>query len=67
MADAIVTAVESRLTQLGQYNGPGDGMYGPLVRDAVADYQIAHGLKVSGSLSPETLQSLGIEIDNDAN
>jgi len=33
---------------------------GPLVRDAVAKYQIATNQDVTGSLSPETLQSFGL-------
>jgi peptidoglycan hydrolase-like protein with peptidoglycan-binding domain len=37
-----------------------DGLFGPLTRDAVAKYQIAKHLNVTGSLSPDTLQSLGL-------
>ena len=40
MVDPTVTAVEKQLTQPGYYSGPIDGIYGPLVRDAVAKYQI---------------------------
>jgi Putative peptidoglycan binding domain len=60
MVDPTVTAVEKQLTQLGYYNGPVDGIYGPLVRDAVAKYQIAMQLDVNGNLSAQTLQSLGL-------
>src|SRR5947199_3622234 len=59
-ADATVQAVQTQLTQLGFYNGPVDGIFGPATRDAVANYQIANQLNVTGSLSPETLQSLGL-------
>ena len=60
MVDPTVTAVEKQLTQQGYYSGPIDGIYGPLVRDAVAKYQIATNQDVTGSLSPETLRSFGL-------
>jgi hypothetical protein len=34
---------------------------GPTTRDAVAKVQIANELNVTGSLSPDTLQSLGLQ------
>jgi len=58
--DSTVTAVQTQLTQLGYYSGPVDGIFGPLTRDAVAKYQMAKQLNVAGSLSPDTLQSLGL-------
>src|SRR5437016_12167616 len=58
--DPTVSAVQTDLTQKGYFNGPIDGIYGPATRDAVAKYQIAKGLDVTGSLSPDTLQSLGL-------
>jgi hypothetical protein len=60
VADATVQAVQTQLTQLGYYNGPVDGIFGPTTRDAVAKYQIDNQLDVTGSLSPDTLQSLGV-------
>jgi hypothetical protein len=59
-ADATVQAAQTELTQLGYYNGPVDGIFGPATRDAVAKYQISNQLDVTGSLSPDTLQSLGL-------
>jgi hypothetical protein len=59
-ADATVQATQERLAQLGYYNGPVDGIFGPTTRDAVAKYQIDNQLDVTGSLSPDTLQSLGV-------
>jgi len=59
-ADSTVQAVQTELTQLGYYNGPVDGIFGPTTRDAVAKYQIDKQLDVTGSLSPDTLQSLGV-------
>jgi hypothetical protein len=59
-ADPTVEATQEQLAQLGYYNGPVDGIFGPTTRDAVANYQIANQLNVTGSLSPDTLQSLGL-------
>ena len=58
--DDTVQAVQTLLTQLGYYTGPVDGIFGPTTRDAVANYQTARQLDVSGSLSAQTLQSLGL-------
>jgi putative peptidoglycan binding protein len=55
-----VQAVQMQLARLGYYNGSIDGIFGPSTRDAVAKYQIANQLNVTGSLSPDTLQSLGL-------
>jgi hypothetical protein len=57
---ATVQAVQTRLLNLGYYNGSIDGIFGPSTRDAIAKYQIANQLDVTGSLSPDTLQSLGL-------
>jgi hypothetical protein len=63
-ADPTVQAAQTRLIQLGYYNGSVDGVFGPATRDAVAKYQIAKQLNVTGSLSPDTLQSLGLSQAN---
>jgi hypothetical protein len=63
VADSTVEATQERLAQLGYYNGPVDGIFGPATRDAVAKYQIDNQLDVTGSLSPDTLQSLGLPPD----
>jgi hypothetical protein len=60
MRDPAVTAVQTQLKQQGYYNGPVDGIFGRLTRDAVAKYQINKHLDVTGSLSTETLQSFGL-------
>jgi hypothetical protein len=60
MRDETVATVQTDLSQQGYYGGPVDGIYGPATRDAVAKYQIAKHLDVTGSLSPDTLQSLGL-------
>src|SRR5262245_9741735 len=58
---AEVQSVQMQLARLGYYNGSIDGIFGPSTRDAVAKYQIANQLNVTGSLSPDTLQSLGLQ------
>ena len=62
VADTTVEATQERLAQLGYYNGQVDGIFGPTTRDAVAKYQIDNQLDVTGSLSPDTLQSLGVPL-----
>jgi putative peptidoglycan binding protein len=57
---STVQAVQTQLLEFGYYNGSIDGVFGPSTRDAVAKYQIANQLNVTGSLSPDTLQSLGL-------
>jgi len=57
---ATVQAVQTQLFNLGYYTGSIDGVFGPTTRDAVAKYQIANHLTVTGSLSPDTIQSLGL-------
>ena len=56
----MVQTVQMQLAKLGHYNGSIDGVFGPSTRDAVAKYQIANQLNVTGSLSPDTLQLLGL-------
>jgi Putative peptidoglycan-binding domain-containing protein len=60
VADPTVSAVQTQLAQQGYYTGPVDGIFGPETRDAVAKYQIAKQLDVTGSLSAQTLQSFGL-------
>jgi hypothetical protein len=57
---ATIQAVQRQLLSLGYYDGSIDGVFGPSTRDAVANYQIANHLNVTGSLSPDTIQSLGV-------
>ena len=64
-ADPTVQATQMELTELGYYNGPVDGVFGPTTRDAVARYQTTKQLNVTGSLSPDTLQSLGIMMNSE--
>ena len=57
---STVGAVQSDLSREGYYRGVIDGVYGPQTRVAITRYQSNHGLQVTGSLTPATLQSLGV-------
>jgi Putative peptidoglycan binding domain len=58
--DPNVTAVQTDLKKLGYYRGTIDGLFGRDTRDALARYQTDHHLAVTGTLTTETLQSLGV-------
>lgn len=47
VAEDVVT-IQRRLTQLGLYDGPVDGVVGPRTREAIARYQQREGLPVTG-------------------
>ena len=55
-----VQAIQTQLFNLGYYSGSIDGVFGPTTRDAVARYKNTDHLNVTGSLSPDTLTSLGL-------
>ena len=54
----MVSAVQADLAREGYYRGVIDGVYGPQTRVAITRYQSKHGLRVTGSLTPATMQSL---------
>jgi N-acetylmuramoyl-L-alanine amidase len=58
--DPNVIAVQKDLANLGYYQGSIDGIYGRNTRDAVGRYQTEHNLTVTGTLTSQTLQQLGI-------
>lgn len=58
--DPTVKAVQTDLANSGYYHGPIDGLYGRTTRDAVAKYQSDRHLAVTGTLTTQTLQSLGV-------
>jgi His-Xaa-Ser repeat protein HxsA len=57
----IATRVQISLTTLGYYNGPIDGIVGKNTRAALSKLQAAYGLPVSGTITPEVLDVLGIQ------
>jgi hypothetical protein len=58
--DSTVAAAQQRLAREGYYRGQIDGVLGPGTRAAIAQYQSNHGLHVTGALSSDTLQALGL-------
>lgn len=59
-ADTPMTVQEAqqRLVALGYRPGPVDGKSGPKTREALRLFQKDSGLKVTGSLDPETIRQL---------
>lgn len=50
------------LAALGFYDGPIDGIHGPLTKQAVQDAQKTYGMVITGRISPEMLQRLRNEV-----
>jgi hypothetical protein len=59
-ADSTLAAVQEQLARQGYYRGQIDGIFGPETRRAITRYQSNHGLRVTGDLTPDTLQALGL-------
>jgi hypothetical protein len=57
-AESTVATAQEQLAQQGYYRGEIDGVFGPETRRAVTRYQSDHGLRVTGSLSTDTLHAL---------
>jgi len=59
--DSPVADAQERLARAGYYHGQIDGVLGPETRHALLRYQSANGLELSGSLTRDTLRSLGMQ------
>ena len=59
MGNSTLKSVQNALQKEGLYQGPIDGITGPLTKEAIKAYQQANGLAVGG-LTHETLKALGI-------
>ncbi len=59
-SNPTVSAVQSELAKLGYYNGVVDGVLGDQTEAALARYQQDRDLSVTGTLNPDTVQSLGL-------
>ena len=59
-ANSTVAGAQDRLTQEGFYHGQIDGVLGPETRHAIVRYQTKHGLRISGELSNDTLNAMGL-------
>ncbi|MBT9311636.1 peptidoglycan-binding domain-containing protein [Leptothoe kymatousa] len=55
-----MAALQEALSINGFDPGPIDGSYGPLTRDAVADFQRVYDLDETGVAGPDTLDVLGL-------
>lgn len=60
-ANSTVAAVQDRLARDGYYRGQIDGVLGPETRHAILRYQSNHGLRVTGELTTDTLDALGLQ------
>ena len=56
----VSVQVQAVLQQQGYYNGPIDGIVGPGTEAAIAAYQQANGLRVTGTITHGLLNDLGI-------
>jgi len=58
--DQIVSEVQAQLRRDGYYNGPIDGVLGPMTREGIAAFQADNGLAVTSTVDEPTLSSLGL-------
>ena len=57
----LVATVQQELAREGYYRSQIDGTIGPDTRRAINRYQSDHGLRTTGTLTAETLHSLGLD------
>jgi hypothetical protein len=58
--NSVVSAVQSKLASLGYYHGATDGILGDQTEAALAQYQQDQDISVTGTVTAETLQALGL-------
>jgi His-Xaa-Ser repeat protein HxsA len=58
--EKIVRLVQIGLMAQGYYDGPLDGSVGPGTRSALRKFQAEHGISVTGTITPETLDALRV-------
>jgi peptidoglycan hydrolase-like protein with peptidoglycan-binding domain len=58
LSPRAISAVQHRLRQQGYYRGRADGVWGRGTEAAVARFQQAHRLEVTGRLNPDTARAL---------
>ncbi len=59
-ANSTIAGAQDRLTRDGFYSGQIDGVMGPETRHAIVRFQTKHGLRISGELTTETLDAMGL-------
>ena len=58
--DRVTVNVQEQLARAGYYDGPIDGLLGPMTREAIAAYQADNGLAVTSAIDEPTLATLGL-------
>ena len=58
--NSTIASVQQRLANDGFYRGQIDGVFGQETRAALAEFQSNHGLRVTGTLTNDTLAALGL-------
>ena len=58
--DQVTVNVQEQLARAGYYDGPIDGVLGPMTREAIAAYQADNGLAVTSAVDEPTLAALGL-------
>jgi hypothetical protein len=56
----VTSEVQQALAQQGYYQGPIDGILGPMTRSAIARFQADRGLATTAAIDQPTLASLGL-------
>jgi hypothetical protein len=58
--DQVTVNVQEALAAAGYYDGPIDGILGPMTREAIAAYQADNGLAVTSAIDEPTLATMGL-------
>ena len=58
--DQVTVNVQEQLARAGYYDGPIDGLLGPITREAIAAYQADNGLAITSAIDEPTLATLGL-------
>jgi len=58
--DQVIVDVQEQLQRAAYYDGPIDGILGPMTREAIAAFQADNGLAVTSVIDEPTLATLGI-------
>jgi hypothetical protein len=58
--DQVTVNVQQQLAAAGYYDGPIDGVLGPMTREAIANYQADNGLAVTSAIDEPTLATMGL-------
>jgi hypothetical protein len=58
--DRVTVDVQEQLARAGYYDGPIDGVLGPMTREAIAAFQADNGLAITSAIDEPTLATLGV-------